>query len=132
MTMQTTALAPAERAVRLLGGDLTERSLRQHLEGLSGVDAVGLGHRDYAMDAGLPDFDYFQAGMQQALHAINDAARRHRKAYFGSGGTAEELRRQIGEGAQIFTLVRDTGVWKARCAAARALADEAGGVSQGS
>ncbi|MGN6273267.1 MAG: deoxyribose-phosphate aldolase, partial [Protaetiibacter sp.] len=45
MTMQTPALAPAERAVRLLGGDLTERSLRQHLEGLSGVDAVGLEQR---------------------------------------------------------------------------------------
>ena len=45
MTMQTTALAPAERAVRLLGGDLTERSLRQYLEGLSGVDAVGLEQR---------------------------------------------------------------------------------------
>src|SRR5882757_9111377 len=39
------ALAPAERAVRLLGGDLTERSLRLHLEGLSGVDAVGLEQR---------------------------------------------------------------------------------------
>jgi deoxyribose-phosphate aldolase len=35
-------LAPAERAVRILGGDLSERSLRLHLEGLSGVDAVGL------------------------------------------------------------------------------------------
>ncbi|WP_166865071.1 deoxyribose-phosphate aldolase [Salinibacterium sp. ZJ70] len=45
MTMQPHALAPAERAVRLLGGDLTERSLRQHLEGLSGVDAVGLEQR---------------------------------------------------------------------------------------
>ena len=39
------ALAPAERAVRMLGGDLTERSLRLHLEGLSGVDAVGLEQR---------------------------------------------------------------------------------------
>ena len=29
----------------MLGGDLTERSLRLHLEGLSGVDAVGLEHR---------------------------------------------------------------------------------------
>ncbi|GAA2086887.1 deoxyribose-phosphate aldolase [Pseudolysinimonas kribbensis] len=45
MTMQHTALAPAERAVRVLGGDLTERSLRLHLEGLSGVDAVGLEQR---------------------------------------------------------------------------------------
>lgn len=36
------ALAPADRAVRLLGGDLTEKALRLHLEGLSGVDAVGL------------------------------------------------------------------------------------------
>ncbi len=35
-------LAPAERAVQLIGGDLTEKSLRLHLEGLSGVDAVGL------------------------------------------------------------------------------------------
>jgi len=35
-------LAPAERAVELIGGDLTEKSLRLHLEGLSGVDAVGL------------------------------------------------------------------------------------------
>ena len=39
------ALASAERAVRMLGGDLTERSLRLHLEGLSGVDAVGLEQR---------------------------------------------------------------------------------------
>jgi len=39
---QPVTLAPAERAVQLLGGDLTEKSLRLHLEGLSGVDAVGL------------------------------------------------------------------------------------------
>ncbi|MEO7124181.1 MAG: deoxyribose-phosphate aldolase [Lacisediminihabitans sp.] len=39
---QPVALAPAERAVQLLGGDLTEKSLRLHLEGLPGVDAVGL------------------------------------------------------------------------------------------
>src|SRR5690606_37851843 len=39
------ALAPAERAVKLLGGDLTEKSLRLHLEGLPGVDAVGLDAR---------------------------------------------------------------------------------------
>jgi deoxyribose-phosphate aldolase len=36
------ALAPAERATQLIGGDLTEKSLRLHLEGLPGVDAVGL------------------------------------------------------------------------------------------
>ena len=40
--MDATSLAPADRAVKLLGGDLTEKSLRIHLEGLSGVDAVGL------------------------------------------------------------------------------------------
>src|SRR3954464_14372670 len=44
-TPASVALAPAERAVRMLGGDLTERSLRLHLEGLSGVDAVGLEQR---------------------------------------------------------------------------------------
>ena len=42
---QSIALAPAERAIQLLGGDLTERALRLHLEGLSGVDAVGLEQR---------------------------------------------------------------------------------------
>ncbi|MHB1172479.1 MAG: deoxyribose-phosphate aldolase [Lacisediminihabitans sp.] len=42
---QPTALAPAERAVHLIGGDLTEKSLRLHLEGLPGVDAVGLEQR---------------------------------------------------------------------------------------
>jgi deoxyribose-phosphate aldolase len=46
MTIQTpVALAPAERALHVLGGDLTERSLRLHLEGLAGVDAVGLEQR---------------------------------------------------------------------------------------
>jgi len=38
-------IAPAERAVRLLGGDLTETALRLHLDGLTGVDAVGLEER---------------------------------------------------------------------------------------
>lgn len=39
---QAVALAPAERATQVLGGDLTEKSLRLHLEGLPSVDAVGL------------------------------------------------------------------------------------------
>lgn len=39
---QHVALAPAERAVQLIGADLTEKSLKLHLDGLSGVDAVGL------------------------------------------------------------------------------------------
>ena len=39
------ALAPTDRAVRLLGGDLTETALRLHLDGLAGVDAVGLEQR---------------------------------------------------------------------------------------
>lgn len=42
---QPAGLQPAERAVRLLGTDLTETALRRHLEGLSGVDAVGLEQR---------------------------------------------------------------------------------------
>jgi len=46
MTMERSiALAPAERAIQILGGDITERGLRLHLEGLSGVDAVGLEQR---------------------------------------------------------------------------------------
>ncbi|HRQ00263.1 MAG TPA: deoxyribose-phosphate aldolase, partial [Terrimesophilobacter sp.] len=43
------ALAPAERALQLIGNDLTEKSLRLHLEGLSGVDAVGLEARAAAL-----------------------------------------------------------------------------------
>jgi deoxyribose-phosphate aldolase len=42
---QPVSLAPAERAVALLGTELTDKSLRLHLEGLSGVDAVGLEQR---------------------------------------------------------------------------------------
>jgi deoxyribose-phosphate aldolase len=41
----TISLPPAERAVALLGNDLTDKSLRLNLEGLSGVDAVGLEQR---------------------------------------------------------------------------------------
>ena len=40
--MNQTSLAPAHRAVQLIGADLTEKSLKLHLEGLAGVDAVGL------------------------------------------------------------------------------------------
>jgi deoxyribose-phosphate aldolase len=43
MTIET--LAPAGRAIALLGQDVTEKSLKLHLEGLSGVDAVGLEQR---------------------------------------------------------------------------------------
>ncbi|MBO9577556.1 MAG: deoxyribose-phosphate aldolase, partial [Microbacteriaceae bacterium] len=38
-------LAPAERAVAVLGADPTDRALRLHLEGLRRVDAVGLEQR---------------------------------------------------------------------------------------
>ena len=47
--MKQIALAPAERAVQLIGADLTEKSLRLHLEGLPGVDAVGLEARAAAL-----------------------------------------------------------------------------------
>ena len=43
MTIET--LSPADRAIALLGNDLTEKSLKLHLDGLSGVDAVGLEQR---------------------------------------------------------------------------------------
>ena len=45
MTIETLTLAPAARAIALLGSDLTEKSLRLHLDGLPGVDAVGLEQR---------------------------------------------------------------------------------------
>jgi deoxyribose-phosphate aldolase len=49
VTIETTppvrTLAPAARAVDVLGGDLTEASLRRYLNGIPGVDAVGLEQR---------------------------------------------------------------------------------------
>ncbi len=45
----TVALAPASRAIQLIGSDLTEKSLKLHLDGLSGVDAVGLEARAAAL-----------------------------------------------------------------------------------
>jgi deoxyribose-phosphate aldolase len=49
MTIETTrstrSLAPASRAVDILGGELTDASLRRYLEGIPGVDAVGLEQR---------------------------------------------------------------------------------------
>lgn len=49
MTIETTPpvrnLAPAARAVEVLGGDFTEASLRRYLNGIPGVDAVGLEQR---------------------------------------------------------------------------------------
>jgi deoxyribose-phosphate aldolase len=47
--VNSVVLAPAARAIQMLGGDLTETSLRLHLEGLSGVDAVGLEERAAAL-----------------------------------------------------------------------------------
>lgn len=46
---QPVALAPAQRALQLIGNDLTEKSLALHLDGLSGVDAVGLESRAAAL-----------------------------------------------------------------------------------
>ncbi|GAB3252942.1 2-deoxyribose-5-phosphate aldolase [Arthrobacter pigmenti] len=44
-----TGIAPAARAVEVIGADLTERSLRRYLEGIAGVDAVGLEARASAL-----------------------------------------------------------------------------------
>lgn len=38
----STAIAPASRALEVIGGDLTEKSLKRYLGGIAGVDAVGL------------------------------------------------------------------------------------------
>ncbi len=60
------ALAPAERAVRLLGGDVTEAALRLQLEGLPGVDGVGLEQRA----AALSTRSVKEASKRAALDAI--------------------------------------------------------------
>ncbi|WP_035777230.1 deoxyribose-phosphate aldolase [Arthrobacter sp. H5] len=48
-TRTVTSIAPASRALEVIGGDLTERSLRRYLEGIPGVDAVGLEARAAAL-----------------------------------------------------------------------------------
>ncbi|NJC21785.1 deoxyribose-phosphate aldolase [Arthrobacter pigmenti] len=48
-TRAGTTIAPASRALDVIGGDLTERSLRRYLDGIPGVDAVGLEARAAAL-----------------------------------------------------------------------------------
>jgi len=94
---------------------------------MDGVDAAGLGHRDYAMDAGLPNFDIEQEGMREALRRINTAARAHGKPFFGgSCRTPEELQRQVAEGALLFHPLRETAVWERACVALRKTVADAG------
>jgi len=59
-------LAPAARAIDVIGGDLTEKSLRAHLEGLERVDAVGL----QARAAGLGTRSIKTSSKAWALDAI--------------------------------------------------------------
>lgn len=48
-SVQSIELAPAQRAVRVIGSELTEKSLRLHMQGLPAVDAVGLAARAAAL-----------------------------------------------------------------------------------
>jgi deoxyribose-phosphate aldolase len=71
VTIETTVppvrtLAPAARAVEVLGGDLTEASLRRYLNGIPGVDAVGLEQRA----AGLGTRSIKTASKRRALDTI--------------------------------------------------------------
>ena len=75
------ALAPADRAVQLLGGDLTEKALRLHLDGLSGVDAVGLEQRA----AGLSTRSIKTSSKAWALETRHDAARMRPDRRIGTG-----------------------------------------------
>jgi 4-hydroxy-2-oxoheptanedioate aldolase len=82
---------------------------------LDGVDAAGLGHRDYALDAGLRTFSLDQPGMKKALSKINAAAKRHGKAWSGGAATPENVRRAMAEGALMFSLGRETRIWANAC-----------------
>jgi deoxyribose-phosphate aldolase len=70
VTIETTppvrTLAPAARAVDVLGGDLTEGSLRRYLSGIPGVDAVGLEQRA----AGLGTRSIKTSSKKRALDTI--------------------------------------------------------------
>ncbi len=65
MTIQR-AMAPAQRAVDMLGHDVSESALRGFLEGLPGVDAVGLEQRS----AGLGTRSIKTSSKQWALDKI--------------------------------------------------------------
>jgi 2-keto-3-deoxy-L-rhamnonate aldolase RhmA len=93
---------------------------------LPGVDAVGLGHRDYALDAGLPDFSLDQPGMRAALDKIETAARKHGKAWAGGAATVDNLQQAVADGALIFSLGRETTVWQTLCKSLQDIKAEAG------
>jgi 2-keto-3-deoxy-L-rhamnonate aldolase RhmA len=93
---------------------------------LEGVDAAGLGHRDYALDAGLPDFSLEQPGMKEAIGKINAAAKKHGKAWSGGAATPENVKRAMSEGALIFSLGRETRIWANTCNSIHRLKDELG------
>jgi 4-hydroxy-2-oxoheptanedioate aldolase len=93
---------------------------------MEGVDAAGLGHRDYALDAGLPDFSLDQPGMVAARDKINAAAQRHGKAWSGGAATPENVKQAVAAGALIFSLGRETKVWAKTCNRIHALKAVAG------
>lgn len=82
---------------------------------MEGVDAVGLGHRDYALDAGLPDFSLERPEMQAAIRAVADAAGEHGKVSSGDARTAEKLNQSLAAGALYFSLGRETKAWQGTC-----------------
>lgn len=69
--MTTTALEPAERAVRLIGSDVSEVRLRRHLEGLPAVDAVGLQARAAALSTRSVKADSKRAALDLAIRMID-------------------------------------------------------------
>ncbi len=93
---------------------------------MDGVDAAGLGHRDYALDAGLRTFFLDQPGMKKALGKINAAAQRHGKAWSGGAATPENVRRAVAEGALMFSLGRETRIWANACNRIQQLKGELG------
>jgi 2-keto-3-deoxy-L-rhamnonate aldolase RhmA len=93
---------------------------------MEGVDAVGLGHRDYALDAKLPDFSLDQPAMQAARDKINAAAKRHGKAWSGGAATPENVKRAVAAGGLLFSLGRETKVWAKTCNRIQELKVQAG------
>ncbi len=82
---------------------------------MDGVHAAGLGHRDYALDAGLPDFSLEQPAMEDAIRRVSEAALRHGKASTGSAATIESFAQSRRAGALYFSLGRETKTWQKTC-----------------
>ena len=93
---------------------------------LDGVDAVGLGHRDFALEAKLASFAIDEPEIVAAQQRLKDAARKHGKAWCGDASTPDALRQSVADGALLYSIGRETSAWQQTCNRVQGLKRDAG------